>query len=129
MEAGNLSIQEAIRAAEAKTSGIVRVALSQFWLEKDPLSRAKKLFKELKLDGLPYRNAVLIYVNTRKKKYAFVVDQGLYEKTGGYQWNQIGAAFEESLKNLSVESAISTIVHVIGMLQSQHFPLLRDEVE
>ena len=78
-------IVEAIRAAESKTSGQIRVFIQRGELDVDPLGAAQKKFQRLGMHKTPERNAVLIFVAPRAHKFAVVGDKairGEYKGTG-----------------------------------------------
>ena len=58
-------IVEAIRDAESKTSGEIRVFIQRGELRVDPLIAAQKKFDRLGMQKTPHRNAVLIFVAPR----------------------------------------------------------------
>jgi len=58
-------IVQAIRDAESKTSGQVRVYIQRGKLDVDPLIAAQKKFHRLGMQKTPERNAILIFVAMR----------------------------------------------------------------
>src|SRR5437763_674115 len=62
-------IVNAIKAAEAKTSGQIRVFLQRRKFEEDAVPRAQKKFFQLGMDRTAQRNAVLIFVAPRAQKF------------------------------------------------------------
>ncbi len=69
-------IVQAIRDAESKTSGEIRVFIQRGKLNGDPLVAAHENFIELGMHKTPERNAVLIFVAPRAHKFAVVGDEG-----------------------------------------------------
>src|SRR6188768_1702557 len=84
--AENERIVEAIRNAERKTSGEVRVYIEPKNPLVDTLERAAFLFFKLKMDQTDERNAVLLYIAIQHKELALFGDKGIHEKVGNEYW-------------------------------------------
>lgn len=82
-------IVQAIREAEAKTSGEIRVFVQRGKLNADPLVAAQKKFHRLNMHKTRERNAVLIFVAPRSHKFAVVGDRAVHEKCGAEFWERI----------------------------------------
>src|SRR6266404_630822 len=82
-------IVRAIKEAEAKTSGQIRVFLQRGKFEEDALERAQKKFVQLGMNKTRERNAILILVAPRAQKFAVVGDEGVHEKCGENFWHAI----------------------------------------
>ena len=115
-------IIDAIAFAEAGTTGEVRVHISRRWFEKDPYSRAEKLFKRFGMWRTANRNAVLLYVNLRRHKFAVVGDEGIHKALGQEYWNSLSHALSEDLKKMAPEKAIAVAVVTIGETLKKFFP-------
>src|SRR5436853_6211172 len=90
-------IVQAIRDAESKTSGQVRVFVQRGKLEVDPLIAARKKFQRLGMHKTPERNGVLIFVAPRAHKFAVVGDQAIHEKCGESFWQTLGDRMRKHL--------------------------------
>ena len=75
-------IVQAIREAEAKTSGQIRVYIQRGKSNADPLIAAQKKFHRMGMHKTRERNAVLIFVAPRAHKFAVVGDKAIHEKCG-----------------------------------------------
>ena len=75
-------IVQAIREAESKTSGEIRVFIQRGKLTADPLVTSQKKFHQLRMHTTRERNAVLIFVAPRAHKFAVVGDKAIHEKCG-----------------------------------------------
>ena len=84
-------IVAAIKQAEARTSGQIRVFLQRGKFEEDALERAQKKFIQLGMQKTAERNAVLIFVAPRVQKFAVVGDKGVHEKCGEKFWRELAA--------------------------------------
>src|SRR5438105_2807631 len=92
-------IVQAIRDAESKTSGQVRVFIQRGKLEVDPLIAAQKKFQRLGMHKTAERNAVLIFVAPRAHKFAVVGDKAIHEKCGGSFWQRLVDGMREHFRN------------------------------
>ena len=71
------AIIAAIRQAERKTSGEIRVHLEASTKGMDPLAHAKEVFHWLKMDNTKAENGVLIYVAVEDRSFAIYGDKGI----------------------------------------------------
>jgi uncharacterized membrane protein len=115
-------IVKAIKEAEAKMSGQIRVYIQRGKFEEEPLSRAQKKFLQLGMQKTKERNAVLIFVAPRSQKFAVVGDEGIHQKCGERFWQKLvekmrGHFLREEFTEALVESIEST-----GELLARHFP-------
>src|SRR5258707_2004997 len=82
-------IVAAIREAESKTSGEIRVYIQRGKLDVEPLIAAQKKFHRLGMHKTLERNAVLIFVAPRAHKFAVVGDKAIHEKCGEQLWQRL----------------------------------------
>src|SRR4029079_277440 len=82
-------VTQAIKKAEGKSSGQIRVFIQRGKFEDDALPRAERRFLQLGMRNTRDRNAVLIFVAPRAHKYAVVGDVGVHEKCGGAVWTKL----------------------------------------
>src|SRR6478672_6493529 len=75
-------IVQAIRDAESKTSGEIRIFILRGNLTADPLIIAQKKFQRLGMYRTRARNAVLVFVAPRAHKFAVIGDKAIHEKCG-----------------------------------------------
>ena len=87
----------AIRAAEASTSGEIRVLLARHRAE-NPVAAAQKHFQRLGMDRSPLRNAVLIFLAPRSRTFAVIGDQGVHEKCGDRFWSELAAVMQDDFR-------------------------------
>lgn len=120
------SILQAIRNAEQKTSGEVRVYVESHCRFVDPLDRAAEIFWGLKMDMTQDRNGVLVYVAMRDHQFAVLADQGIHEKVGQEFWNKEVALMTQHFKAAHPAEAIVQVVNDVGAALHTHFPYDRD---
>ena len=117
---------KAIRNAEKKTSGEIRLYIESKCKKDDPLTRSAKIFHRLKMYKTEQRNGVLIYVATIDKKLALFGDEGIYQKAGETYWNNAVAEILTSFgQSKFAEGVINCIVQV-GETLHKNFPYDRD---
>jgi uncharacterized membrane protein len=121
--AGKSPIIEAIQEAEQGTTGEVRVHLSRSFIEKDPFAHAWRIFEQYGMVRTTNRNAVLLYVNLRRKKLALIGDEGIHHAVGQEYWEKIVAKLTEDLRSTHAERAIAHAVRKIGETLRHFFPL------
>lgn len=80
-------IINAIRSAELKTSGEIRVHLEHH-TELPPLERAREVFHLLKMDNTKEENGVLIYVAVDDHLLAIIGDSGINKAVLGNFWQE-----------------------------------------
>lgn len=115
-------IVQAIRDAEAKTSGQIRVYIQRGELKNDPLMIAQKRFHRLGMHKTPERNAVLIFVAPRAHKFAVVGDKAIHEKCGEQFWQQLVEGMRAHFRNERFSDAIVHAIAEAGNALTTHFP-------
>src|SRR5207237_9974753 len=82
-------VTQAIKKAEGKSSGQIRVFIQRGKFEDDALPRAERRLLQLGMQKTRDRNAVLIFVAPSAHKYAVVGDVGVHEKCGEEVWRRL----------------------------------------
>lgn len=120
------AILEAIRQAEQKTSGEIRIYVENRCRFVDPLDRAAEIFWGLKMDMTQDRNGVLVYVAMRDHQFAVLADQGIHEKVGQEFWDREVALMTQHFRKSAPAEAILSVVKDVGTALHTHFPYDRD---
>ncbi|MBO0694613.1 MAG: TPM domain-containing protein [Verrucomicrobia bacterium] len=115
-------IVRAIREAESKTSGEIRVFIQRGELKGDPVSIAQKKFQRLAMHKTRERNAVLIFVAPRPHKFAVIGDKAIHEKCGEQFWQQIVDGMRVHFQNEKFTHALIEAVNEVGKVLATHFP-------
>ena len=68
------------------------------------------------------RNAVLIYLNLRKRKLAIVADEGMHQAVGQRFWEKLGRELRANLHSTYYENAVAITVREVGEALKKHFP-------
>jgi uncharacterized membrane protein len=115
------SVVTAIRDAEKKTSGEIRVVVTHKHVE-DPVAEAQKEFERLGMTSSPHKNGVLIFVAPRAHKFAVIGDKGVHEKCGDEFWRALADAMTVYFKKSEFTEGIIHGVEKAGELLAEHFP-------
>ena len=115
-------IIEAIRGAESKTSGEIRVYIQRGKFETDPVLLAQKKFQRLGMYKTRERNAVLIFVAPRAHKFAIVGDEAIHEKCGERFWQRVVDGMRKHFQNEKFSHAIIEGIEEVGKVLATHFP-------
>jgi uncharacterized membrane protein len=114
-------IVAAIRDAESKTSGEIRVYIQRGKLKADPLISAQEKFRRLRMDKTSERNAVLIFIAPRAHKFAVVGDKAIHEKCGEEFWERVVDGMREHFQKQNFSRAIVEGIAEVGKLLATHF--------
>jgi uncharacterized membrane protein len=115
-------IVSAIREAESKTSGEIRVYIQRGTLETDPVMVAQKKFQRLAMHKTRERNAVLIFVAPRAHKFAVVGDKAIHEKCGEQFWKHVVDGMRVHFQNEKFSHALIEAINEVGKVLATHFP-------
>jgi uncharacterized membrane protein len=128
-------IVAAIREAETKTSGEIRVFISRKAID-DPVPAAQAHFIELGMDKTREHNGVLIFVAPRAHKFAVIGDAAVHARCGDEFWTQLAQEMSSHFRKSEFTIGIVHGVQKAGELLANHFPRrpgdsnqLPDEVE
>ena len=115
-------IVEAIRGAESKTSGEIRVYIQRGKFETDPVLLSQKKFQRLGMYETRERNAVLIFVAPRAHKFAVVGDKAIHEKCGEQFWQHIVDGMRVHFQDEKFSHALTEAINEVGKVLATHFP-------
>lgn len=121
-------ITQAIRKAEGKTSGQIRVYIQRGEFEEDALPRAQRKFFQLEMQKTAQRNAVLIFVAPRAHKFAVVGDVGVHEQCGEEFWQELVNTMRGHFQAEHFNRAILHGINETGKLLARHFPRTGDTI-
>jgi uncharacterized membrane protein len=121
-------ITQAIKKAEGRSSGQIRVFIQRGKFDDDALPRAQRKFVQLDMQKTRNRNAVLVFVAPRAHKYAVVGDVGVHEKCGEEFWKKLVNDMRAHFKNEDFNRAIVLAISEVGRLLAAHFPRTGDTI-
>ncbi len=116
-------ITDAIKEAERRTSGEVRVFVESRCRFVDPLDRAAEIFLGLKMDQTKDHNAVLVYLAVKDHQFAILADEGIHRKVGDVFWNNEVTAMRRHFKENHIADAIVQVVNRCRRRIAHTFPI------
>lgn len=120
-------VVEAIRSAERRTSGEVRVFIESKCRYVNPVDRAAEVFFGLQMERTKDRNAVLVYVAYKHRQAAIFGDEEIHRRVGTDFWE---SEVQKMLKHFAQEDfadGLIAVVHDIGEVLAKEFPFERDD--
>jgi len=114
-------IVQAIREAERKTSGEIRVYLEGKARGKI-LSRAKSIFERLGMTRTKERNGILIYFSLKTHSFAILGDRGIHEKVGDDFWKDVVSLIEEHFSRGDFLRGLRAGIRLMGEKLQIYFP-------
>lgn len=119
-------IVAAITAAEARTSGEIRVLISKQRAE-DPVAAAERHFERLQMANTAERNAVLVFLCPTSHTFAVIGDAGIHAKCGEAFWRELADAMVVCFKRGDFTSGLVLGIERAGDLLAVHFPRQPDD--
>ncbi len=122
------SIEKAIAAAEARTSGEVRFVietaldLAEVWAGVDARARAMQTFSDLHMWNTGNRNGVLIYVLLADRNVEIVADRAAAESIDQADWEGVCRIMEGHFAAGRFAEGAVAGVEAVGGLLARHFP-------
>ena len=119
-------VLEAIRRAEAGTSGEIRVLIARH-ASADPLASAQAYFRSLGMAHSAHRNGVLIFVAPRSRSFAVIGDSGVHEKCGDAFWTALAKAMGEHFRRGDFNEGLVHGIERAGDMLARTFPRSKDD--
>ena len=114
-------IVSAIAEAERTTSGEIRVHVSSHCKE-DVFGHAKRIFERLHMERTKERNAVLIFVALKARRFAIIGDTGIHEKVREIIWKNALDTMRGFFSKGRIQEGISAGVLSVGTELRKYFP-------
>ena len=115
-------IVSTIRAAEANTSGQIRVYIQRGELDGEALVEARAKFKRLGMEQTNERNGILIFVAPRARKFAVIGDNGIHARCGAEFWDHLVVSMREHFLNSNFTNGLIEAIEEAGRVLARHFP-------
>ena len=115
-------IVSAIRGAEQRTSGEIRLFVEDFCLRDSPVERAAEVFQLFGMYNTRERNAVLVYLAEKSHHFALWGDAGIHERVGPQFWEQEKKILQEHFRRDEAATGICIAIQLIGERLSEFFP-------
>lgn len=114
-------IIQAIRIAEAKTSGEIRVHIEKT-SKIDAFTRAMEVFHYLKMDNTKLQNGVLIYVAVDDRNFVIYGDKGINDVVPKNFWNSTKDLMQSHFKVGHFKQGLVEGIKKAGTELANHFP-------
>jgi uncharacterized membrane protein len=114
------AIVNAIRAAEKRTSGEIRVHIEA--QVNDPWERAQEVFHLLKMGGTQQENGVLFYVAVNDKKFCILGDRGINKAVGDQFWQEVREIMESRFRKSEYSKGLVEGIALAGEKLAAFFP-------
>lgn len=116
-------IVQAVREAESRTSGEIRVFVTRRKLRgEDVTPHARREFYRLKISETEQGNGVLIFVAPRSRNFAVIGDESVHAKCGQEFWDETAGEMELAFRDGKFTDGIVACVKRAGELLARHFP-------
>lgn len=117
------AVVNAIQAAEAGTTGEIRVFVEKDCHKKPAMERAKELFVTMGMTETVHHNAVLIYLAMKDRQFAILGDDRIFTEAGGpVFWEAAGLQLQDALREGKTELGLCRCIEEIGKALTAHFP-------
>ena len=114
-------IETAIAAAEARTSGEIRVSVSPFFWG-DVRRAAEKAFDRLGMQRTERHNGVLIFIVPSRRAFVVLGDQGIHERAASGFWDRVVAAMTPHFTRRDFTSGVLAGIELVASELERHFP-------
>ncbi len=119
-EADRQELEKAIREAEAKTSGELRIHLERTC--SDPFERAKVVFAYLRMDETADRTGVLFYLAVESRMFAILADEGINDRVPRGFWDDIRDRMAAQFRDGRFKEGLLAGVQAAGEQLARFFP-------
>lgn len=114
-------IEDAIRRAERRTSGEIRVSVSRFFWG-DVRRVAERAFARLGMAATRERNGILFFVVPARRRFVLLGDQGIHARVGQDFWEEVAAAVAGHLHDGNFTLGLVHGIEKVGEQLALHFP-------
>ena len=121
-------VSRAIAAAEAGTTGRIAVRVIPD-SSVDAFERAKHEFGRTGLHTHPERNAALVLVAPKARRFAVIGDRAIHERVGDAFWSGVVREIEPMFARNAITDGIVAAVERIGTCLHQYFPAAQERPE
>ena len=120
------NIVDAVRNAEQRTSGEVRVFVESHCRYVNAIDRAVEILENLQMQNTERRNATLVYVAIKDRQLAVFGDEGIHQKVGNEYWANEVMKMINAFNRDNIAEGIRQCVLNIGEALALHFPYDRN---
>jgi len=126
----------AIREAERRTSGEVRVSVSPFfWGSVRRV--AERAFNRMGMRATKDRNGILFFIVPARRRFTVLGDEGIHARVGQDFWEALAVVLSEHFRKGEFTKGLVKAIEAAGEKLAEHFPYdaaadvneLPDEIE
>lgn len=114
-------VEKAIREAERRTSGEIRVSVSRFFWG-DVRGVAERAFARLGMAATRERNGILFFIVPSRRRFVILGDEGIHAKVGQVFWEKVATAVSERFRNGDFTGGLVHGIETVGEQLAVHFP-------
>jgi uncharacterized membrane protein len=116
------AVEQAIRAAEQRTSGEIRVAIAHAWHWGDVGKAAARAFRRLRVSETRARNGVLIFLAPSRRRLCVIGDTGVHAKVAPDFWAKVVDTMTADLRGGDLTAGVVAAVELLGNTLAAVFP-------
>jgi uncharacterized membrane protein len=113
-------IDEAIRAAEHKTTGRIVVYVGRHHVD-DPVVEGRRLFQKLHLETEKNKAALLLFIAPKAQKFSVTGGTALHEKLGQKWWDDLAAGLAGHFRAGRYTEGLLAAIEASGQVLQAHF--------
>jgi uncharacterized membrane protein len=121
-------VVDAIKAAELRTSGEIRVHIQPKATGGEIRDVAERTFERLGMTKTARRNGVLLFIACEEQRFVILGDEGIDDKVPPGFWDTIAAKLTIRFKNGDFTEGIVEAILAAGEHLSAYFPRSADDV-
>lgn len=122
-------VEEAVRSAERRTSGEIRVALARFYFWGDIRRAAEHAFARLGMGRTRERNGVLIFVAPLRRRFAVLGDVAIHQKVSPSFWREVADKMVSELRLHDLTAGLIAGVNAVADALAAAFPSRPGDVD
>jgi uncharacterized membrane protein len=114
-------VLEAIRQAESRTSGEIRVRIERK-TGRNPMAAAWKAFEALGMRNTELRNGVLFFVTVKDRRFVIVGDDGIDRHVPSGFWDHIRDVVTDGFRKGAFGQGLTEGIRLAGEQLAIYFP-------
>jgi uncharacterized membrane protein len=116
------AVVAAIRQAEQRTSGEIRLFVETRCRFVEPIDRAAEVFFGLKMEATEQRNGVLVYLAMADRQFAIFADEGIFNAVGRSYWEREAQLIRQQFVQTHYADGLLQVIADVAETLRQHFP-------
>lgn len=116
-----------IQNVERRTTGEIRVHLTERVSKHGPIADAQAAFHKLGMDKTKERNGVLIFIAHRDHQMSCIGDEGIHKFVGEDGWKHIIEILKSHFSREEHYVGLHKAIENVGETLASHFPAIHDE--